>query len=109
MPSTSFDRTALRAAGRSAGLPSLISSALAGASVVAIASTAAAQTAEQPAPPPPQPPPAANQAPTMLSEIVVTARRRPEGLQNTPLMENVVTSDSLQKLNIKQFQDIQAV
>ncbi|HKR90060.1 MAG TPA: TonB-dependent receptor, partial [Phenylobacterium sp.] len=47
--------------------------------------------------------------PTMLSEIVVTARRRPEGLQNTPLMENVVTSDSLQKLNIKQFQDIQAV
>jgi len=84
-------------------LPRLLSSAFAGASATLMASAAAAQPAPSPVAP------AAGEAPTMLSEIVVTARRRSEALQNTPLMENVVTADSLQKLNLKQFQDIQAV
>ena len=81
----------------------LIFSALAGASVLGIATTATAQPA--------QPPPttASGEAATTLAEIVVTARRRRESLQDAPLMVNVVTADSLQKLNIKQFQDIQTV
>ena len=81
----------------------LISSALAGASVLGVAATAAAQPAQT------APPAASGDAATTLTEIVVTARRRREGLQDAPLTVNVVTADSLQKLNIKQFQDIQTV
>src|SRR5246500_2495602 len=44
-----------------------------------------------------------------LGEIVVTARRRAESLQEVPQTVNAVTSESLQKLNIRQFQDVQAV
>ena len=65
-----------------------------GASVVAIVSPAVAQPV---------------QPGTTLAEIVVTARRRTEGLQEIPLTVDVVSADALQKLNIKQFQDIQAV
>jgi iron complex outermembrane receptor protein len=42
-----------------------------------------------------------------LGEIVVTARRRSESLQEVPQTVNAVTSDQLQKLNIKQFKDVQ--
>jgi iron complex outermembrane receptor protein len=45
----------------------------------------------------------------VLGEIVVTARRRSESLQEVPQTVNAVTSDTLQKLNIKQFQDVQNV
>jgi iron complex outermembrane receptor protein len=76
--------------------------ALAGASSAAIASTASAQNA---APAPAAP--AAGEA--TLGEIVVTARRRSESLQEVPQTVNAVTSDTLQKLNIKQFADIQTV
>src|SRR4051812_10948496 len=79
---------------------------LAGASVAALASTAAqAQNA------PPAAPAAAAPAPeeATLGEIVVTARRRTESLQEVPQTVNAVTSESLQKLNIRQFQDVQSV
>ena len=76
---------------------------MAGASVAALASTAHAQNA----PAAPAAAPAADEA--MLGEIVVTARRRTESLQEVPQTVNAVTSEALQKLNIRQFQDIQAV
>jgi iron complex outermembrane receptor protein len=47
--------------------------------------------------------------PTELGEIVVTARRRSESLQEVPQTVNAVTAETLQKLNIRQFQDIQTV
>ncbi|CAN7268625.1 TonB-dependent receptor [Phenylobacterium sp. LjRoot225] len=77
--------------------------AFAGASVLAMATAAAAQA--QPAPAP-----AAEAASeTSLGEIVVTARRRSESLQQVPQVVNAVTSDTLDKLNIKRFDDVQAV
>jgi iron complex outermembrane receptor protein len=79
----------------------LISLALASASLAAIASTATAQNAPAGAAP------AASEP--VLGEIVVTARRRSESLQEVPQTVNAVTADTLQKLNIRQFQDIQAV
>ena len=74
----------------------LMSLALASASVWAIAapSVAAAQ-------------PAAEEA--MLGEIVVTARRQAESLQEVPQVVNAVTADTLQKLNIRSFQDVVSV
>jgi len=42
-----------------------------------------------------------------LDEIVVTARRRDELLQDVPLVVDVVSAKSLQDLNILQFQDVQ--
>ena len=81
----------------------LISLALASVSVAAIASTAnAAQSA----------PTATASAPAedaTLGEIVVTARRKSESLQEVPQTVNAVTADSLQKLNIKRFEDVQSV
>src|SRR4051794_14188470 len=44
-----------------------------------------------------------------LGEIVVTARRRTESLQEVPQTVNAVTADTLQKLNLTTFQDIQVV
>src|ERR1700740_339117 len=79
-----------------------LAAAFAGVSMFAMASAAGAQTA--PAAPTPAP---ADQA--TLGEIVVTARRRSESLQEVPQTVNAVTADTLQKLNIRQFQDIQTV
>jgi iron complex outermembrane receptor protein len=44
-----------------------------------------------------------------LGEIVVTARRQTESLQDVPQTVNAVAADTLQKLNITAFQDIQTV
>src|ERR1700755_830649 len=77
---------------------------LAGASAAALASTA--QAAQPAAPPAPA---AAPTEESTLGEIVVTARRRSESLQEVPQTVNAVSSESLQKLNIRQFQDVQAV
>src|ERR1700751_1640812 len=44
-----------------------------------------------------------------LGEIVVTARRKSESLQEVPQTVNAVTSEALQKLNIKRFEDVQTV
>jgi iron complex outermembrane receptor protein len=80
----------------------LVCLALASASVMALASSAAAQAA------------ASARAVTAddsatLGEIVVTARRRAESLQEVPQSVSAVTSDALQKLNITQFADVQSV
>lgn len=45
----------------------------------------------------------------VLEEIVVTARRRAENLQDVPLTVNAVTAEDLRKLNIRNLQDIQSV
>src|SRR4051794_9837263 len=71
-------------------LRKFVTAALAGASTFVIAGPAAAHPA------PPQHSPTGDGAATALSEIVVTARRRPEGLQDAPLTVNVVTADTLQ-------------
>src|SRR5881628_2833323 len=78
--------------------------ALAGASITVLAPAAAAQPAGGPGA---AAAPASEEA--TLGEIVVTARRRSESLQEVPQTVNAVTSDTLQKLNIRQFQDVQAV
>ncbi|MCW1431169.1 TonB-dependent receptor [Novosphingobium sp. JCM 18896] len=40
------------------------------------------------------------------NEIVVSARRREESLQDVPLVVNAVTADTLDKLNIREFKDV---
>src|SRR5688572_18566739 len=42
-------------------------------------------------------------------DIVVTARRRAESLQDVPQTVNAVTNETIEKLNIQNFQDIQSV
>ena len=56
-----------------------------------------------------QPGPAAVSEDTTLGEIVVTARRQSESLQEVPQVVNAVTADTLQKLNIRNFQDVASV
>jgi len=41
-----------------------------------------------------------------LEEIVVTATRRTENLQNVPISIQALTADTLQKLNVETFEDI---
>jgi iron complex outermembrane receptor protein len=83
----------------------LITLALASASIAAMASAAAAQNVATT----PAAPAAAPAEEATLGEIVVTARRRSESLQNVPQSVAAVTADTLQKLNITQFTDIQTV
>lgn len=57
---------------------------------------------------------AAQESPTRaealaLEEIVVSARRRDEGLQEVPLTVNVVSAQALEELNLRKLEDIQAV
>ena len=44
-----------------------------------------------------------------IEEIVVTARRKSESLQDIPQMVDAVTSEELEKLNILDFEDVQSV
>jgi iron complex outermembrane receptor protein len=76
--------------------------AFASASVLALTSAASAQTAAGAVA-------AAPAEEATLGEIVVTARRRAESLQEVPQTVSAVTSDTLQKLNITQFADVQGV
>lgn len=78
----------------------LMSLVLASASSAALASPALAQPAAAPEATAPE---------AMLGEIVVTARRRSESLQEVPQVVNAVTSDTLQKLKIQDFRDVQSV
>jgi iron complex outermembrane receptor protein len=84
---------------------------LAAPSLLAIATTAAAQpTAPAPDTTAPSPAPSANvDTANPSEEIVVTARRRQESRQDVPLVVNAVTSEDLQKLNIREFKDITSV
>jgi iron complex outermembrane receptor protein len=86
-------------------MKAFVSLALASVSAAALASAASAAVAQPGAG---QPAAAPAEAAT-LGEIVVTARRRAESLQEVPQTVNAVTSESLQKLNIRQFQDVQAL
>jgi iron complex outermembrane receptor protein len=43
------------------------------------------------------------------SEIIVTARRREESLQDVPQTVNAVTGEELAKLNLQRFEDLQSV
>jgi iron complex outermembrane receptor protein len=83
--------------------------ALAGASLVALAAAAHAQDVPPAARAPAPPSPADVRDGALVSEVVVTARRRSERLQDVPQSVNAVTADTLQKLQLKQFQDIQTV
>jgi iron complex outermembrane receptor protein len=74
---------------------------MATASLVALATSAAAQPAAKAGTA------AAEEA--TLGEIVVTARRKSESLQEVPQAVSAVTADTLKKLNIQQFTDIQSV
>jgi iron complex outermembrane recepter protein len=47
--------------------------------------------------------------PAMVGEVIVTARRTSENLQNVPTTVSAVSGDSLKKLAITQFQDVAAV
>ena len=78
--------------------------ALASVSLIAVSTSAFAQ-ASRPAPAPV----AAPAEESTLGEIVVTARRKSESLQEVPQVVDVVSTDTLQKLNIQRFQDISAV
>lgn len=44
-----------------------------------------------------------------LEEIVVSARRRDESLQDVPLTVNAVTTEQLNELNIRTFEDLEGV
>jgi iron complex outermembrane receptor protein len=55
----------------------------------------------------PPAPDVASAEPATLAEIIVTARRRAESLQDVPQTVNAVTADALQKLKVIQFTDLQ--
>lgn len=44
-----------------------------------------------------------------LEEVIVTARRRDESLQDVPQTVNAVSSETLEELNLLKFEDVQAV
>lgn len=46
---------------------------------------------------------------TQTAEIIVTARRKDESLQDVPLTVNAVTNEEINKLNIKRFEDLATV
>src|SRR5688572_11832703 len=77
---------------------------LAGSGLALIASAASAQT--QPAAGA-----AAGSAETSfgLEEIIVTARRKAESLQDVPQTVDAVTADEIEKLSFQQFTDVQAI
>lgn len=81
--------------------------ALAGASLVALVTPAWAQDA-----PPEQGAPEAPSDEGLAAdsdEIVVTARRRQESVQDVPQVVNAVTAEAIEKLNLRKFEDIAAV
>jgi iron complex outermembrane receptor protein len=75
--------------------------ALAGVSFFVLATPALAQDNTPPAP--------ADEGISSTGDIVVTARRREESAQDVPLVVNAVTSQELQKLNIRDFKDVASV
>jgi iron complex outermembrane recepter protein len=72
----------------------------AGSALVALAGTAHADQAPAPADAP------ATAAPTNPGEIIVTANRRNESLQNVPMTLQALSADSLSKLNVTTFNDL---
>jgi len=75
---------------------------LASSSVLAFASVAGAQTA-------PGGTGSTSISEVSLEEIIVTARRKNESLQDVPTTVNAVTGEEIAKLNIRKFEDIATV
>jgi len=50
-----------------------------------------------------------DEATTASGDIIVSARRRDESAQDVPLVVNAVTSQTLEKLNIRELKDISSV
>src|SRR3546814_16170854 len=44
-----------------------------------------------------------------IAEVIVTARRKSESLQDGPQTVNAVSNETLQKLNIQKFEDVQSI
>jgi iron complex outermembrane receptor protein len=72
---------------------------LAGSSILVLAFGAEAQTTTT----------VDRDAVSALEEIIVTARRREESLQDVPQTVNAVTSESLEQYNIRKFEDISSL
>ncbi len=91
------------------------------ASVMAQAGTAAAPATASPVDPAAPPPtvatapvpqaaaPAAAQALSPDSDIIVTARRREESIQDVPAVVNAVTAAEVAKLNLRDFQEVSTI
>lgn len=77
---------------------------MAGASLLVLATAARAETpasqADQPQ---------AEETAGGETELVVTARRREESIQDVPQTVNVVTAEQVDKLNLRNFRDIQQI
>ncbi len=86
-------------------MTSISKSALRGASLLALMTALApvSALAQTPAAP------AAEQSTTSLTEIIVTARRRDESVQDVPAVVNAVTSEALQKVNIRNLTEVQSL
>ncbi|WP_395396985.1 TonB-dependent receptor [Novosphingobium sp. BL-8A] len=78
---------------------------LAGVSLLAMAAPAFGQDA----PPAVAPESATSAEAAFANEIIVQARRRDESLQDVPLVVNAVTSETIDKLNIRDFTQIGSV
>ena len=85
--------------------------AMAGVSILSMASPAFAASAAAPAADAASAPVADEPAPSSFdaNQIIVSARRRDERLQDVPVVVNVVSSETLNKLNLRNFADITAV
>jgi iron complex outermembrane receptor protein len=93
--------------------------ALVGSSVMVIATAAAAQDAQTTVSTPQATSkaqdstgvPAENAAARegVAADIIVTARRKDESLQDVPQTVNAVTGNTLEKLNIQHFEDVQSI
>jgi iron complex outermembrane recepter protein len=81
--------------------------ALCTASVFAVAPASTTPAAAQT--PPAAPPPAPANAPVQLEQIIVNAKRRQQEVQKVPQTVDVVSSATLNKLAVTQFQDIQTL
>lgn len=83
-------------------MKSLKETAIAGASLLALGAAsqvqqAAAQESQS------------QQAADINADIIVTARRREESLQDVPLTVQAVTGQEIQKLNLREFREIQSL
>ncbi|MFC4595860.1 TonB-dependent receptor [Sphingobium tyrosinilyticum] len=79
-----------------------IVTALTGTSSLMIATSALAQTSTNA-------PTAQEAGPSLGNDIIVTARRREESLQDVPQTVDVVTGAALEELNITRFEDVTTV
>ena len=83
-----------------------------GASTIALTPSAWAQQAQQAQPTPAAAEPSApgdDEAVATANDIIVTARRRQELVQDVPQTVNVVTAAQIEKLNLRNFTDISNV